>query len=311
MARRWGIGIGVATAIAVGAFVWLRPESPFVPEPELADVAAPSASVPVLPQVSSERALEAERENVAVEDAPRENWNEHYLASEDFFAFVAAAAPAALDGDARAQYLISRALLHCQVELLGEKAPPLPFAPRDKLRLCEQFHTAHPLDAFGLPAETKSFTYWRDLALANGDALAVVADAVRTFGMYEAARDAATKEQLRRQTLAQIRVVVESQDPGAILSLSVFAQQRPTQKPWMFASWYVAACELGLDCSKREPGIARLCATSRSCRGVQTVADTIQMVGHANDVYGAGLDIADKIKTGDWEGLQPHLALWD
>jgi hypothetical protein len=255
--------------------------------------------------------MRVEPDSAKIESAPRQDWNESYLVSEDFFAFVAAAAPAALDGDARAQYLISQALLHCQVELLAEKRPPLPFAPRDALRLCDQFHAGHPLDAFELPVETKSFTYWRDLALVNGDALAASADALKSFGLYEAKRDAATKEQLRRQVLDRVRVVVESRDPQAIMELSALVQRRPTNEPWRSTSWIVAACELGLDCSKPFPSLARLCATSRACQPLSTVADFVQTAPCPNQAYTAGQDLAYKIKTGDWDGLQPHLALWD
>jgi hypothetical protein len=273
---------------------------------------APSAEPATPPPSTDHRAPTAtELERVGVEDAPRENWNERYLATGDFFAFVAGAAPAAISGDARAQYLISRALLYCRVAVLAENEPR-PYASPHALRLCDRFHNAHPLDAFDLPAEAKSFTYWRDQALANGDALAVVADAHTIFGRYEVERDPATKEQLREQVLAGIRVVVESRDPEGVMTIATFAARRPTAnglRGW--ASWLVAACELGLDCRQPPPPTARDCATSQMCAGVQTVTDMIQMVRYPNDVYVAGQDIAYKIKIGDWEGLQQHLALWD
>jgi hypothetical protein len=293
--------------------VWLRPERGPAPQGQRSEVPPATLSRPATPPPTTDGpAPAAEPERVAVEDAPRENWNERYLATDGFFAFVAGAAPAAIGGDARAQYLISRALLKCQVQLVVENELPYAYALRNARRLCERFHTAHPLDAFDLPVEAKSFTYWRDEALANGDALAAVADASRLFGLYEAERDPATKEQLRRQALAGIRVAVDSRDPEAIMTISSFVQRPPTaREPWMSASWLVAACELGLDCSKPPPALARECATSQVCVGIYTVADLIQAVGYPADVYAAGQDIAYKIKIGDWEGLQTHLALRD
>jgi len=305
--------IVAAVAIVVAAFVWSRSEVAIAPHPKANDVApiAPSASAPLA--TSIERPAPAAEQEDAGAKAPREDWNQRYLVADDFFAFVEAAAPAAMAGDARAQYLISRALLHCRLELIAEKQPPLPYATPNPRRFCTRFHEGHPLDAFGVPEEAKSFVYWRETALAHGDALAVIADALTTFGKYEAARDQATKEQLRQQFLAGIRVVVESRDPEAVMDISSFVLQQPNpDEPWGFVSWFVAACELGLDCSKPPPAMARYCATSRSCyMGLQTVTDMIQMVGYPNEVYVAGQDIAYKIKSGDWEGLQPHLPLRD
>jgi hypothetical protein len=312
VARRWALGIGVAAAIAVGLLVWVRPERGLVPQRQHSEVLPALSAEPVTPPLSTDHRAPTvtELERVGVEDAPRENWNERYLATDDYFAFIAAAAPAAIGGDARAQYLISRALLKCQIQMGVEKE--LPYALGDARRVCERFHTAHPLDAFDLPPEAKSFIYWRDEALANGDALAAVADATRLLGLSEAARDPATKEQLRRKALAGIRVAVESRDPEAIMTISSFVQRPPTtREPWRSASWLVAACELGLDCSKPPPALARDCATSQLCAGINTVADMLQTVPYPGDVYTAGQDIAYKIKIGDWEGLQQHLALWD
>ena len=313
MARRWKLGIGVAAAIAVGMLVWLRSERGIAPQPQDDDT-APIASSESVPRARPPEppAAAAEPEQAGVEDAPRADWNQRYLVADDFFAFVEAAAPAAIGGDARAQYLISRALLTCQVQLITEKEPPLLYAPPYTRRICERFHTGHPLDGFDLPADTKSFTYWREAALANGDALAVLADALATFGKYEVQRDPAMKAQLRGQVLAGIRVAVDSRDPQAVMTISSFITQRPTaQEPWRLASWWVAACELGLDCSKPPPAMVRECATSQMCVATTTVADMIQMVGYPNDVYVAGQDIAYKIKIGDWDGLQPHLPLRD
>lgn len=310
MARRWVLGIGAAAAVTVGMLVWLRPERGPAPQTQHSEV-RPAAPEPATPPPSTERPPSlSDLERVNSEYAPRENWNERYLATDDYFAFIATAASAAIGGDARAQYLISQALLYCQVAVRAGNEPR-PYASPHALRPCERFHTGHPLDTFDLPAEARSFTHWRDQALANGDALAVVADAHRTFGKYEAERDPATKAQLREQVLAGIRVVVESRDPEAIMTVAVFAQRRPTDGLTRWASWLVAACELGLDCRKPPPTIARDCATSQMCAGVQTVTDMIQMVRYPNDVYFAGQDIAYKIKIGDWEGLQQHLALWD
>jgi len=314
--RRWRIGIVVAVAIVVAAFVWLRSEPGITPQQQDNETPPVASSESVPRSRPTERPAPAvESERAAAEDAPREDWNQRYLVTDDFFAFVQAAAPAAIAGDGRAQYLISRALLWCRVELIAEQQPRLPYASPNPRRLCTRFHEGHPLDAFGLAEEAKSFVYWRETALAHGDALAVVADAITTFGKYGVERDPAAKEQLRQKVLAGIRVVVESRDPEAVMDLATFAQfdsSAPTaREPWRFASWLVAACELGLDCSKPPPTLIRECATSQRCEATTTVADMIQMVGYPNDVYVAGQDIAYKIKTGDWEGLQPHLPLRD
>ena len=75
------------------------------------------------------------------------------------------------------------------------------------------------------------------------------------------------------------------------------------------ASWIVAACELGCDCTRPFPGLIELCAESGACTAVQTASDFIQGAPDFARIYTAGEDIAYKIRARDWAGLEPYLEM--
>ncbi len=87
-------------------------------------------------------------------------------------------------------------------------------------RRCERFKDGHPLDSFRLPEDAKAFAYWRDQALAAKDANAVMLRAIETAARLRSDAPPDLKSELRRGILADIRIVVDSQEPEVLLSIA-------------------------------------------------------------------------------------------
>jgi hypothetical protein len=240
-------------------------------------------------------------------------------------------AGAALGGDRRAAHVISRVLLECKLDELVLRpygdgtiasrieayfaaakvvSEPRRAAFRQRVAQCERLFSADPFAAFGLPPEAREFQYWRDSAVAAGDPLALMERATRTATQYDATDDPELARQYREELLRDVRVAVASRDPAALLAIGgVLLPLGENAEAGL--AWWAAACQLGYDCSNANPDIGRGCVEAGTCDAGSTILDVLQRdLGPAKyaAVYAAGQDIAYKVTSDDWDGLQQYLA---
>ena len=126
--------------------------------------------------------------------------------------------------------------------------------------------------------------------------------------------DSATKANYRALILDDVRVAVATKDPEAIATLAnVFFQPNVSRDPQRGFAWLIAACELGYDCSMTNPalGSGSACAQSGTCDGT-TLIDGFRRGASAAEfakTYAAAQDIAYNVRQGNWDALQPYLAM--
>lgn len=240
-------------------------------------------------------------------------WNRRFEESDDHYAFVREAVAVALDGDGRAQWFLAMALLKCRAEVSA--APyklPGPW-PRIDPR-CARFENGHPLDGFALPEEAKEYQYWRNAAYASADAAALVARAA-TAAVNVNAMTGAKRAQAMEQIMSDFRVALASKEPEVLLQIGgVFMSPTVASDLSRAFAWLLAACELGYDCGTRSfPGLDADCRLSGRCTHVTTITEFMTSGSYPGfaRAYAAGLDIAHKVREGDWTGLQPHLQFKD
>lgn len=316
----------LAIALAVSALVlWLREDRPSasVPRVVAADL-APAPAITVDHGDEDRRAPDADSRGeeppaVAATPTSAAAWDNLYRSSTDYFAFVQGAAAAAASGDGRAQWLLSKALMECQLELVTAQevaAGRLPghLAATPRAQRCQRFKNSHPLDGLGLPEDAKSFAYWRDQALASKDPNAVMLRAAKAASSLGSDTDAATKVDLHRQILEDLLIVVESREPEAILTLtSLYMNPHVARDDLQWVSWALAACDLGYDCTLPLPAARDECGASGLCTSVTTVGDMIQrspkFASNNAEIYAAAQEIASLVRAGNWEPLQAYLAL--
>jgi hypothetical protein len=246
-------------------------------------------------------------------------WDYRYR-TENLFSFAHSAAVAAMNGDARAAWLLSLVLTDCKTVLLwadrGDPALRGSLAEQRvddlKLRRCEGFREAHPLDGLELPDEARFPRFWRELAIAGGDGRAVASRAVVGASALTDDMDAATKASQLALVMDDLHVAVASKDAEAIAAIAnVFLQPNVSRDPSQGEAWLLAACGLGYDCSQTNPSLRHACVESRTCDG-STLADEIRRSANAADfaaAYAAAQDIAYNVRQGSWEGLQPYLVM--
>jgi hypothetical protein len=262
------------------------------------------------------------------------DWNRRYRESTDFFTLTAEMAAAALEGDARAAWLTSRVLLDCKLEQANLKpyahgsladrveariatfkfvSEPRRAAYRRRVAQCERLFTDDPFAAFDLPADAREFQYWRAVARASGDPLAVVERATRTMMQYDAAEDSEVARRYREELLRDMRITVTSRDPQALLAIGgLLTNPSLVENPDGGFAWWAAVCQMGYDCSNANPDIGYGCVDAGTCDAGQTLLDTLQRdLGPQKyaAIYAAGQDILYKVANDDWDGLQQYLAI--
>jgi hypothetical protein len=173
---------------------------------------------------------------------------------------------------------------------------------------CEGFFEGNPLADFSLSEAAQSHPYWKDQAIASGDPLAVMDRA------FEGAQDSlpGDAETRRAALLSDVRVAVEAKDPAAIAKVGWLYTLQNVGRDQSFQgpAWLIAACDLGYDCSMRNPELGQACADVGTCNAGLTLADTMQRdlgATRFGAIYAASQYIVYKVNTGDWEGLQQYL----
>jgi hypothetical protein len=323
MKARWSVFAFVLAVSGTGLILWLGENRPANSPSRVMPDAVPAAPTTVERTDNGLGAPDVRpREEPLVVTAMPSSfpaWDDLYRSSTDYFSFVQAAAPAAIAGDGEAQWLLSKALMECQLEGVTAqevRAGRLPghLATTPRAQRCQRFRDADPLESFDLPEDASSFAYWRNQALASQNPNAVMLRAAKVASGLHSDTSAATKAELHRQVLEDLRIVVESQEPEAILTLtSLYMNPNVARDDLQWVSWAVAACDLGYDCTQPMPAARDECAASGLCSAVTTVGDMIQrhpkLASNGAEIYAAAQDIAQHVRAQNWDSLEAHLKL--
>jgi hypothetical protein len=326
--QRYRVCLVTLLALAGAAIVWTRsrPDAPNkasrVPASEMAIVSPtmrPLADPP----------LHVDESGTMIEER---DWNQRYRESTDYFSLARALADAAVIGDARAPYVLSRVLLECKVHAITLQSYPGGTAPERvqaylvntpsiseaqraafarRASQCERLFSENAFAEHDLPEEAQEFRYWRDLAIEAGDPLALMERATRTALTYRATEDSESASEYRDALFKDLRVAVASREPEALLLIGgLLVQPSLTDDPEVGLAWWAAACQTGYDCSNTNPDVGRGCVEAGTCEPGLTVLDTLQRDLGATKyaaIYAAGQDILYKVGNEDWDGLQQYL----
>jgi hypothetical protein len=320
--------VGAAIVTVVVVIAW----SPWAPStsPGRNDRAPSSSSgktEAVAPAPPSSPVDEGVASRAKARTASNTSWSEAYNGSRDYWAFVDKAVTAAADGNTRAQFLVGEALTECRNTVLisrkfadegmtaaeifektfwrnASKSLSAAFVEysRREFMKCAKFFDGDPpaLETSTLGSEAGAPDYWRNLALANGDPLAVMQQVTLQAGRLGSEKTSDNADAIR-QIEEGVRLVVASADPEALLRLSGLVGYLGSKDPIEGPAWALAACSSGLDCSSSNPAFGHDCAALGLCNGGESVESNLQqsLGGRYGEAYARSQDIAYQLAHGD------------
>jgi hypothetical protein len=262
------------------------------------------------------------------------DWLRSYHESTNNLALALELVDAAALGDARAEFVLGRILLRCEIY----KRTLAPYAEgtvaerierhlaaqpnlavfggsrfRREAQRCEGLLVDNPFAEYDLPEQATNFQYWAERAVGSGDPLAAMDHASRLVGTRSETDDPEKSRAYREALMNDVRVAVLSKDAGALFAVgALFSHPSLVADPEYGYAWQVAACESGYDCSNANPEIGLGCVVDSSCVDDLTWLDKMQRdFGPTKyaEIYANAQDIQYKIRTDDWDGLQQYLKI--
>jgi len=247
---------------------------------------------------------------------PQPDYAAQLRAAPDYLAFVRSLLGAARAGDHVAQLYIFRAFDYCNDgyrayfgrpearrtldDALKRQAMRWPYETEEVRRVYIRCHALMESDAkdLGEPVE------WLRLASDGGNPLAQVLFAQQQWRATIGADDAVKTDERRRLVAMAIR----SREPEVIWEIgSTPLELGPdgAEVGAEYLSWYLAACQRGLDCSPQSDIVRQLCRFDPNCQPFESVADVLRR-GNENEfpeIEARARTINEKIDAGDWEAL--------
>jgi hypothetical protein len=229
--------------------------------------------------------------------------------------FIRSALPAALNGDAEAQYYIFAALRECEPakRLLADYKelsditvrPGFTESGRRYLTrlwsLCSGLHSADPFAGVAQTPHPRAPETWLHRAAENEHVLALTVSMFGDVGLSD--------DRQRAEVIEVARKLDKSRDPRAILYLGAVLSQFGTESSRTGMALMLAACELGASCSEGQAdGVIPSCAevNDPSCIPGGTVADQLaRAVGPAefSRTYAAASELRRQLTAGDSDVL--------
>jgi hypothetical protein len=262
------------------------------------------------------------------------DWLRSYHESTDDFSLTRGLVSAALLGDARAEFVLGRVLLRCEIVkrtlapytvgslqerveqyLLDQPNMAVDGGSefRQRALRCERMLDDDSLSEAGLAEKQRDFGYWAKRAVESGDPLAAVEHASRLIASRSEGRSADAEQAYRERLMKDVHTAVSSKDMAALFAVgALFSHPSVVADPDHGYAWQIAACEAGYDCSNANPEIGLGCVVASSCVDELTWQDKMQRdFGPAKyaALYALALDIQYKVRTGDWDGLQQYLKI--
>ena len=266
---------------------------------------------------------------------PANEWSIRFHSESDYWQFANDAVAAAMDGDARAQYLLAAALRSCRstIGLYSALYGHLGVSPAEMFRMntasltnlsasdisrrqkefsrCERFFETDPLTSAGLPLREGGYPpdYWLDLAMENNEPLAHIEhvyDMWRDLGSTGEATAAETRQRIKDS----LEIAARSADPEALHRIGYLLSFPGRAKDLAEGSaWLLAACELGLDCSITNPIVGQDCQSYGTCSEGDSLPQMMQVgLGRQYGVaYARAQEIAYAYREGDVERVIQEL----
>jgi hypothetical protein len=260
-------------------------------------------------------------------------WGAQFKASNDYRAFISDALPAALAGDGRAALYIGDAVSRCALVVklyrgsedpeaqLNQELAAMTNAPQwgkdlraARTRQCLPLAKEDPFAQ--LPAVDGGYTskYWFAQALADGDALAqgrVAGDLLSDIAAAKSMSDSDRAAKLKA-TDENLRAAVESGDPDVLFGIGMLlADGRYSADPLNGLAVALAACELGHDCSAKNPDNSfSNCALSGACPADADLTYYLQKSldpDQYSKAYALSQTIQNAVQQGDWETVMGYL----
>lgn len=250
-----------------------KTETSSPPAPEVGRSMDPGAAAP--PSVSSPPAIRV---------LPPDPMAANFAATDDLLAFVEGIHESAESGDGASAYYMFRALDRCQNEYGrrfggGRRERPLDevladpdvvsqFGEADLRRIHAQCQRLRESD----PARFGAIDDWLADAANAGYARAQAEWALWLLNTPEGAQDVLTR-QLARE-LAQ--KALASRDPAVFVPVSAVIRGLSANDPNRDASWFVAACQRGFDCSPGSEMTRMVCRFDTNCQPYESGLDLLR-----------------------------------
>lgn len=263
------------------------------------------------------------------------NWDREFYSTDNLLPLVKRAASAAIyNKDGRAAYLVSQALGACAGVIRKAQLNPdfentfddeyAKMAPnatewiRQKAR--RDFDRCAALakaDAFSdLPPRPDGYrqsSFWQTMALDNGDPLAEVHQARLDISdaKYGAQDGRGAVVEMAQQYIID---ATRSGDPAALFTAGqILSNSQNSSDPLRGVAISLAACELGYDCSSKNPAnVFAVCAVSGACPPDADFAYYMQQSLGAEayaTAYANAQTLKDLIVHSDWDGVASYTIL--
>jgi hypothetical protein len=317
------VSLGVAIAIVVAVVVYQSSHREF---------ARPASSV-----ASSAQAENAKHEptvNVGSSPggAPKKssatvNFKLSFAESHDYWEYANRIYPAAVVGDADAQFYLSRVLEYCDEEnrmyfqRRGQKLTldqALQYAAQRHLSndiALSVYEKCHEFQE-GDPAKLGNSAEWLAKATEAGQPLAEANTATKILSerlqqnFVNAGGVAPPSTAIKNETdpRALFRAAIESRDPEVLFSIGE-AQSllHPASRDINTArfAWWLVACQRGLDCSGSAEWVRNSCANDPSCASASNQSDLVRYLAGDNwpNVQQRAQEISAKLDAGQWDQM--------
>jgi hypothetical protein len=258
--------------------------------------ALPRARSVVRPNVSTSSAIQP-TEKIVLQNHPPVDWKKEFQTSTDYFPLIAKAAKAALQGDGRAAYYVSRKWLLCaalanqysrvehpeekfndDMSQLAHAQPEWIEAQRREFHECSGFYKFNDPkgnDVFAdLPSREggyRSPQFWLDLAYQANDPLAQTVHAALALGSISPTPDQIQTAQ------ADLNRAVISGDPDALFYAGMIVTNGHYVDRIDGYALSLAACDIGHDCSaanRAEPPFGD-CVSEGKCPAGSVFSDWV------------------------------------
>ncbi len=208
----------------------------------------------------------------------------NFTATDDLLAFVEGIHESARSGDGASAYYMFRALDRCQTEfgmrfgggrrerpldeVLADESVVSQFGDADLRRIhgqCQRLRESDPA-RFGAPDE------WLAKAADAGYPRAQAEWALRLVNGATGASDGEVLEQAREMA----RAALASKDPAVFVPVSSVIRGLSEQDANRDASWFVAACQRGFDCSPGSEMTRIVCRFDTNCQPYESSLDLLR-----------------------------------
>jgi hypothetical protein len=281
--------------------------------------------------------IETKNSAPTVEHASPIDWMNRFRDSADYWELANEAVAAAVNGDARAQYALSRALGECntQVELYRRIYSDPTLGPEQIIEMataskanrssvsvqvlergrqdfmkCARFFSGPPraLSELQLGLEAESKDYWRSQALENNDPLAHLEQTSSSMSRLKYI-DEDTAPKALESIRAGLTIAAASADPEAWFQIGNLVAYAGSSVSAESAAWVLAACESGYDCSYSNPLIGNGCISAGNCAAADTLVLQMQReLGTTfGEAYARSQEILFAFETGDSERVVGEL----